>query len=173
MTAICRPSFFVLLSPPPLSHPWASMASQCTGIPRAPQMRGTLSVPSLSEFSPSPTNILWASCNAGDLGSIPGSGRSPGEGNGNPLQYSCLENSMDKGAWRAIVHGVPESEMIERLTYILQPCRVDLQAFWCQRLRVKLYLRVQLGQLIPPGSQTHFINSLFGAWNVFPLETML
>ena len=38
-------------------------------------------------------------CNAGDLGSIPGSGRSPGEGNGNPLQYSCLENSMDRGAW--------------------------------------------------------------------------
>ena len=38
-------------------------------------------------------------CNAGDLGSIPGSGRSPGEGNGNPLQFSCLENSMDEGAW--------------------------------------------------------------------------
>ena len=37
--------------------------------------------------------------NAGDLGSIPGSGRSPGEGNGNPLQYYCLENSMDRGAW--------------------------------------------------------------------------
>ena len=45
-------------------------------------------------------------CNAGDLGSIPGLGRSPGEGNGNPLQYSCLENPMDKGAWRATVHGV-------------------------------------------------------------------
>ena len=43
-------------------------------------------------------------CNAGDLGSIPGSGRSPGEGNGNPLQYSCLENSMDEGAWWATVH---------------------------------------------------------------------
>ena len=38
-------------------------------------------------------------CNAGDLGSIPGLGRSPGEGNGNPLQYSCLENPMDRGAW--------------------------------------------------------------------------
>ena len=47
--------------------------------------------------------------NAGDtrnLGSIPGSGRSPGVGNGNPLQYSCLENSMDRGAWQATVHGV-------------------------------------------------------------------
>ena len=40
-----------------------------------------------------------SSCNAEDAGSIPGSGRSPGEGNGNPLQYSCLENSMDGGAW--------------------------------------------------------------------------
>ena len=48
-------------------------------------------------------------CNVGDLGSIPGSGRSPGEGNGNPLQYSCLENSMDRGAWWATVHGVAKS----------------------------------------------------------------
>ena len=45
----------------------------------------------------------------GDLGSILGSGRSPGEGNGNPLQYSCLENSMDRGAWWATVHGVTKS----------------------------------------------------------------
>ena len=44
--------------------------------------------------------------NAGDPGSIPGSGRSPGEGNGNPLQYSCLENPVDRGAWWAAVHGV-------------------------------------------------------------------
>ena len=48
--------------------------------------------------------------NAGDLGSIPGSGRSPGEGNGNPLEYSCLENSMDRGAWWATVHGVAVSQ---------------------------------------------------------------
>ena len=47
--------------------------------------------------------------NAGDLGSIPGSGRSPGEGNGNPLQYSCLGNPMDGGAWWATVHGVEKS----------------------------------------------------------------
>ena len=47
--------------------------------------------------------------NAGDIrdmGSFPGSGRSPGEGNGSPLQYSCLENPMDRGAWQAVVHGV-------------------------------------------------------------------
>ena len=46
-----------------------------------------------------------SSCNAGDPGSIPGWGRSPGEGNGNPLQYYCLENPMDRGAWWATVHG--------------------------------------------------------------------
>ena len=44
-----------------------------------------------------------------DVGSIPGSGRSPGGGHGNPLQYSCLENAMDRGAWRATVHGVAKS----------------------------------------------------------------
>ena len=43
--------------------------------------------------------------NAADVGSIPGLGRFPGEGNGNPFQYSCLENSMDRGAWQAIVNG--------------------------------------------------------------------
>ena len=46
---------------------------------------------------------------AGDVGSIPGSGGSPGEGNGNPLPYSCLENHMDRGAWWATVHGVAKS----------------------------------------------------------------
>ena len=48
--------------------------------------------------------------NAGDPGSIPGPGKSPGEGNGNPLQYSGLENPMDRGAWWAIVHGVSKSQ---------------------------------------------------------------
>ena len=47
--------------------------------------------------------------NVGDPGSIPGLGRSPGEGNDNPLQYYCLENPMDRGAWQATVHGVPKS----------------------------------------------------------------
>ena len=54
--------------------------------------------------------------NAGDIrgvGLIPGSGRSPGGGNGNPLQYSCLGNVMNKGVWQAIVHGVAESDMTE------------------------------------------------------------
>ena len=51
-----------------------------------------------------------SACNAGDSSSIPGLGRSPGEGNGNPLQYSCLDNPMDRGAWRAIVHGLAKSQ---------------------------------------------------------------
>ena len=50
-----------------------------------------------------------SACNAGDLGSIPGLGRCPGEGNGYPLQYSCLENSTDRGTWQATVHGVAKS----------------------------------------------------------------
>ena len=54
-----------------------------------------------------------SSCNVGDLGSIPGSGRSVGEGNGNSLQYSCLENSMDRRAWRATDHGIAESHTTE------------------------------------------------------------
>ena len=50
-----------------------------------------------------------SACSAGDLGSIPGSGRSSGEGNGNPLQYSCLGNPMDRGAWWATVYGVTKN----------------------------------------------------------------
>ena len=54
-----------------------------------------------------------SACNAGDPGSIPGLERSPGEGNGNPLQYPCLENPMDRGAWWAIGLGVAESGKTE------------------------------------------------------------
>ena len=66
------------------------------------------------------THVLWdfpsgsdgkaSGYNAGDLSSIPGLGSSPGEGNGNPLQYSCLENLMDGGAWQATVHRVSKSQ---------------------------------------------------------------
>ena len=53
-----------------------------------------------------------SACSAGDPGSIPGSGRSPGGGNGNPLQYSFLENPMDRGAWWATVHKIAKSQTI-------------------------------------------------------------
>ena len=59
--------------------------------------------------SPSGSDSKESAFNAGDSGSILGSERFPGEGNGNPLQYSCLENPMDRGAWRAIVLGITES----------------------------------------------------------------
>ena len=58
--------------------------------------------------------------NAGDAGLIPRSGRSPGEGNGNPLQYSCLENPVDRGVWQATVHGVAESNTTA-CTYARKP----------------------------------------------------
>ena len=51
-----------------------------------------------------------SACNAGDMGSIPESGRSPGKGNGNPYKYSCLENHMDRGAWKATVHRLAKSQ---------------------------------------------------------------
>ena len=53
-----------------------------------------------------------SACSAGDPGSIPMSGRSPAEGNGNPLQYPCLENPMDRGAWQATVHGIAKSQTL-------------------------------------------------------------
>ena len=68
-----------------------------------------------SNIPPWPSQVTRgkeSACNARDAGWIPGLGRSPGEGNGNPLQYSCLRKPMDRGAWQAIVHGVvKESDM--------------------------------------------------------------
>ena len=62
-----------------------------------------------------------SACNAGDLGSIPGSGRPPGEGNSNAFQYSCLENSMDRGGWQSTVaKSCKEWDMTERLTWTVQ-----------------------------------------------------
>src|SRR5574337_1232627 len=67
---------------------------------------------------PGSSNGKESACNAGGWGSIPRSGRSPGEGKGYPLQYSCLENSMDRGAWRPTVHGVTKSRtQLSTFTY--------------------------------------------------------
>ena len=70
--------------------------------------------------------------NAGDTGSIPGSGRSPGGENGNPLQYSCWENPMDRGAWRATVHRVAKSHIqlskkTEQTKKTEKPCALSLE----------------------------------------------
>ena len=74
---------------------------------------------------------------AGDTGSIPQSGRSPGEGHGNPLQYSCLENSMERGAWGAVVHGVTKSQ-----TWLNNCCRSQYlrnQASHSESWRTQVY----------------------------------
>ena len=73
----------------------------------------------ISQSFPDGTVVKNLPANAGevrDIGSFPGSGRSPGGGNGNPLQYSCLENPMDREVWQDTVHGVTESDMTE-ITY--------------------------------------------------------
>ena len=69
-----------------------------------------------SEGFPGGSDGKESACNMGDLGSIPGSGRFPGGGRGNPLQSSCLETPMERGAWRATVHGVKESDTTEQLS---------------------------------------------------------
>ena len=70
--------------------------------------QGCILSPCLFNF-PGGSEDKVSACNAGDLGSIPGLGKSPGEGNGNLLQYSCLENPRDRGAWWAAVYGVAQS----------------------------------------------------------------
>ena len=82
--------------------PWGHKKSDTTT-----QLHSTS--PLCLEGFPGGSNSKESACNVGDLGLIPELERSPGEGNGNPLQYSCLENPMDRGAWRATVHGVTKS----------------------------------------------------------------
>ena len=74
-----------------------------------------------SEGFPGGSGGKESACSVGDSGLILGSGRFPGEGSGNPLQYSCLENPMDGGAWKATVHGVAKSQI--RLSDFTLPCR--------------------------------------------------
>ena len=73
---------------------------------------------------PGGSEVKVSACNAGDLGSIPGSGKSPEEGNGNPLQYSCLENPMDGGAWWATVHRIAKSRTrLSNFTFTFTFCK--------------------------------------------------
>ena len=76
---------------------------------KIPWRRDRLPTPVLLGF-PGGSDDKESACNMGDLGSVPGLGRSPGGGHGNPIQYSCLENPKDRRAWPAIVHGVTESQ---------------------------------------------------------------
>ena len=81
-----------------------------------------------------------------DPGSIPGSGRSPGEGNGNPLQYSCLENPMDRGAWQTTIHGITESDTTQRLL-LPSPCLISRMA--SSYMRELVCVTVMLPRSIP------------------------
>ena len=85
--------------------------------PRKKYFDNLLATDSLGTYTYSGSDGKGTACNAGDKGSIPGLGRYPGEGNGNSLQYSCLENSMDRGAWWDTVHGVAELDRTEQLTH--------------------------------------------------------
>ena len=81
-----------------------------------------------------------SACSAGDLGSIPGSGRSPGEGNGNPLQYSCLENPMDRGAWQATVHGVTRAGH----DLVTKPPKTTIKLIWCNKSKADIHCRLSI-----------------------------
>ena len=83
-----------------------------------------------------------SACNAGDLSSNPKSGRSAGEGNGNPLQYSCLENSMNGGAWQATVHGIAESHTTELFHFWVYSYNV-YEGFFCVLYVYIMYESVQ------------------------------
>ena len=88
-----------------------------------------------------------STCSVGDRASIPESGRSPGEGNGNALQYSCLENSMDRGAWWVAVNrGCKKSDMTERLSLSLS---LSHTIFKADAEKTLLPLKVKVAQLCP------------------------
>ena len=83
--------------------------------PRSPALQAESLLPVTLLGFPAGSDCKESACHAGDLGLIPGSGRYPGEGNGYPLLYSGLENFVDRGTWRAIVHGAVKSRTTEQL----------------------------------------------------------
>ena len=104
--------------------PWNAACQACLSFTISQSLRKLMSIESVIPSNhlifchlllPGGSDGKASACNVGDPGSVPGLGRFPGEGNGNPLQYSCLENSMDGEAWWATVHGVAKSQTRQRL----------------------------------------------------------
>ena len=87
----------------------------------------------MGQASPGGSDGKESACDAGVLGSIPRWGRSPGEGNGNPLQYSCLENPMDRGAWLATVHEVAKSQTKLSTQHVVDWLRWERICLQCRR----------------------------------------
>ena len=114
----------LLHPPPPCQHSTGYLGGACICPLSPPQVQACgLEVSNhfgtRDQFAggfPGGSEVKNLSARAGDRDSIPGWGRSPGEGNGNPLQYSCPENPMDRGSWGATVHGVSKSDMTEQLS---------------------------------------------------------
>ena len=107
-----------------------------------------------------------SACNAGDAGSTPGSGRSPGGGHGNPLWYSCLKNPLDKGAWRATVHRVTELDMSEATEHA---CMQGLSCSKSNSLGTQCRAQPLLNHLVPHPSPdaaaaTTSIQSVGAGW---------
>ena len=104
-----------------------------------------------------------SACNAGDLGSIPGMGRSPGEGNGNPPQCSCLENPMDGEAWWATVHGVTKSRtQLRDFTFKMQPEDfLYIYIYIYKRLQRSKYMNKTLPALVQRET-TNLLTNAFG-----------